>query len=57
MHFAVVYFKAIDIFGFEYTERHWVDDGVLITGVAVVVDRVCCLVFGLVLFSLAWIST
>jgi hypothetical protein len=21
MHFAVVYFKAIDIFGFEYTER------------------------------------
>ena len=38
---------------------HWVDDGVWITEVVVVVvvDGVSCLVFGLVLRSFAWIST
>ncbi len=36
---------------------HWVNAGVWITVVAVVVDGVSCLVFGLVLWSFAWIST
>ena len=36
---------------------HWVDAGVRITVVAVVVDGMSCFVFGLVLRSLAWIST
>ncbi len=50
MHFAVVFFWAMDIFGFEQSE-HWVDDRVWITEVAVVVDGMSCLVFGLVLRS------
>ncbi len=37
--------------------EHWVDDGVWITEVAVVVDGMSCLVFGLVLRSFASIST
>ncbi len=37
--------------------EHWVDDGVWITEVAVVVDGMSCLVFGLVLRSFSWLST
>jgi hypothetical protein len=55
MLFAAVYFNAIDSFGFETQSGHWVDDGVWITEVAVFVDGVSCLVFGIVLWSFAWI--
>ena len=50
-------FRPLIFLALNTQSGHWVDDGVCITEVAVVVDGVSCLVFGLVLRSFAWIST
>ena len=50
-------FRPLIFLALNTQSGHWVDDGVWITEVAVVVDGVSCLVFGLVLRSFAWIST
>ena len=50
-------FRPLIFLALNTQSGHWVDDGVCITEVAVVVDGVRCFVFGLVLRSFAWIST
>ncbi len=49
-------FKPLIFLALNTQSGHLVDAGVRITVVAVVVDGVSCLVFGLVLWSFAWIS-
>ncbi len=49
--FMLCIFRPLIFLALNTQSGHWVGAGVWITEIAVVIDRVCCLVFGLVSWS------